>query len=62
MLGYNCYRLEEAEDRYNSRDSRPEDLELIQQLRDAVLEREERMKALVVSLCMKSSVFYLWHA
>lgn len=39
--------LSEAEERYNSRDSRPEDLELIEQLRDGILEREERMKALV---------------
>ena len=44
--------LEEAEERYNSRDSRPEDLELIEQLRDGILEREERMKALVVSITL----------
>ena len=45
-------RLEEAEERYNNRDSRPEDLELIQQLRDAIAEREARMKQLIVSCCL----------
>ncbi|XP_064602582.1 protein FAM184A-like [Liolophura sinensis] len=39
--------LEEAEERYRLRDSRPEDLELIHQLREAVSEREGRMKALI---------------
>lgn len=39
--------LEEAEEKYNNRDSRPEDLELIQQLRDAISEREGRMKQLI---------------
>ncbi|XP_056005748.1 protein FAM184A-like [Ostrea edulis] len=39
--------LDEAEERYSNRDSRPEDLELIQQLRDAIAERESRMKQLI---------------
>jgi hypothetical protein len=41
--------LEEANDRYRNRESRPEDLELIDQLRNAVLEKEQRMKQLIVS-------------
>ena len=43
------YRLEEAEERYNNRESRQEDLELIEQLRNAIQEREHRMKTLIVS-------------
>ena len=43
------YRLAEAEERYSQRDSRPEDLELIQQLREEVQEREMRVKQLIVS-------------
>lgn len=39
--------LEEAEERYKQRDSRPEDLELIQQLREEVQEREMRVKQLI---------------
>ena len=41
--------MEEANDRYRNRESRPEDLELIDQLRNAVLEKEQRMKQLIVS-------------
>ncbi|XP_060585102.1 protein FAM184B-like, partial [Ruditapes philippinarum] len=40
-------RLQEAEDRYENRDSRPEDLELIDQLRERVREKEERVHALI---------------
>ncbi|ESO96978.1 hypothetical protein LOTGIDRAFT_231741 [Lottia gigantea] len=40
-------QLEEAEDRYRNRESRPEDLELIMQLRDAIQERELRVKELI---------------
>ncbi|KAL4231837.1 hypothetical protein ACF0H5_009413 [Mactra antiquata] len=40
-------QLHEAEDRYNNRESRPEDLELIHQLREHILEKEEKVKALV---------------
>ncbi|XP_077992383.1 protein FAM184A-like [Glandiceps talaboti] len=39
--------LEEAEDRYARRESRTEDVELIQQLKEAVLEREAVMKQLI---------------
>ncbi|KAK3095651.1 hypothetical protein FSP39_017162 [Pinctada imbricata] len=39
--------LEEAEERYNNRESRTEDLELIEQLRNAIQEREQRMKTLI---------------
>ncbi|KAL5022301.1 hypothetical protein ScPMuIL_001456 [Solemya velum] len=39
--------LEEAEEKYLNRDSRPEDLELIEQLRDSVLEREAKVKQLI---------------
>lgn len=42
-------RLEEAEDKYRSRQSRPEDLEVIEQLKRALAERELDMKKLVVS-------------
>ena len=44
------FRLEEAEERYHNRDSRPEDIEQIAKLRDMVEEREEYMKRLVVSI------------
>ncbi|XP_046548334.1 protein FAM184A-like isoform X2 [Haliotis rubra] len=40
-------QLEEAEERYENRESRPEDLELIQQLRDAISEREQRLKEIM---------------
>ncbi|XP_072029595.1 protein FAM184A-like [Amphiura filiformis] len=39
--------LEEAEERYHNRDSRPEDIEQLARLRDMVEEREEYMKRLV---------------
>ncbi|XP_070541260.1 LOW QUALITY PROTEIN: protein FAM184A-like [Ptychodera flava] len=39
--------LEEAEDRYARRESRPEDLQTIEQLREAMAEREALMKQLV---------------
>lgn len=39
--------LEEANERYRTRESRPEDLELIEQLRNSVLEKEQRMKQLI---------------
>ena len=43
-------RLEEAEEKFRSRQSRPEDLEVIEQLKRARAERELDMKRLVVSL------------
>lgn len=42
-------RLEEAEEKFRSRQSRPEDLEVIEQLKRALAERELDMKKLVVS-------------
>ncbi|XP_076435119.1 protein FAM184A-like [Babylonia areolata] len=39
--------LAEAEERYSQRDSRPEDLELIQQLREELQEKEMRVKQLI---------------
>ena len=41
-------RLEEAEEKYRRRQSRPEDLEFIEQLKRALAERELDMKKLVV--------------
>ena len=43
-------RLEEAEEKFRSRQSRPEDLEVIEQLKRALAEWELDMKRLVVSL------------
>lgn len=43
-------RLEEAEEKFRSRQPRPEDLEVIEQLKRALAERELDMKRLVVSL------------
>lgn len=43
-------RLEEAEEKFRSRQSRTEDLEVIEQLKRALAERELDMKRLVVSL------------
>ncbi|XP_052773969.1 protein FAM184A-like [Mya arenaria] len=39
--------LNEAEDKYNNRESRPEDLELIEQLRYSIREKEEKVRALI---------------
>ena len=46
-------RLEEAEEKYRSRQSRPEDLEVIEQLKRVLAERELDMKKLVVSTLVK---------
>ena len=43
-----CGRLEEAEERYQNRESRDEDLALIQKLNDDLLQKEDMMKRLVV--------------
>ena len=42
-------RLQDAQLRYEQRESRPEDLEAIDSLRCEVLERETRIKDLIVS-------------
>ena len=49
-------RLEEAEEKFRSRQSRPEDLEFIEQLKRALAERELDMKRLVVSLNISFSL------
>ena len=46
-------RLEEAEERFRNRESRQEDLDLIQQLKQALAEREMEMKKLVVCTAHK---------
>ena len=43
-------RLEEAEEKFRNRQSRPEDLETIEQLKRLLAERELDMKKLVVSV------------
>ena len=45
-----CCRLTEAELRYKNRDSRPEDLERIQELRIAVNDQEKKIDELLVRL------------
>lgn len=42
------YRLEGTEDKFRNRESRPEDLQLIAELKDMVSERESLVKKLVV--------------
>ena len=49
MILFFFNRLEEAEEKYRSRQSRPEDLEVIEQLKRVLAERELDMKKLVVS-------------
>ncbi len=41
-------RLEEAEDRYRDRESRPEDLDLIERLQKGIEEREAAVQRMVV--------------
>lgn len=42
--------LEEAEEKYNSRESRAEDLQLINELKEMITERDQLMKKLVVCI------------
>lgn len=42
------FRLFEAEQRYRSRESRPEDIEYIRKLKKAVTEQEVKIKQLMV--------------
>ena len=49
MILFFFNRLEEAEEKYRNRQSRPEDLEVIEQLKRVLAERELDMKKLVVS-------------
>lgn len=53
MYDFFSNRLEEAEEKYRSRQSRPEDLEVIEQLKRVLAERELDMKKLVVSTLIK---------
>lgn len=53
ILFFFSNRLEEAEEKYRSRQSRPEDLEVIEQLKRVLAERELDMKKLVVSTLVK---------
>ena len=41
-------RLAEAEERYINRESRPEDLETIRQMQEAIIHREEALKKIMV--------------
>ncbi|WAR21084.1 F184A-like protein [Mya arenaria] len=49
--------LNEAEDKYNNRESRPEDLELIEQLRYSIREKEEKVRALIMELVNRETNF-----
>lgn len=53
ILFFFLNRLEEAEEKYRSRQSCPEDLEVIEQLKRVLAERELDMKKLVVSTLVK---------
>ena len=47
---YRCFfRLYQAEEKYERRESRPEDLDAINQLKALVRDREEQMQKLIVS-------------
>ena len=49
VLGRDCHRLEEAEERYQNREPRDEDLLLIDQLNGAIHRLEASVKQLTVS-------------
>lgn len=44
------FRLEGTEEKFRNRESRPEDLQVIAELKDMVAEREALVKKLVVSV------------
>lgn len=46
------HRLEGTEEKFRNRESRPEDLQIIAELKDMVTERESLVKKLVVSKLM----------
>lgn len=48
-MGELKHQLSMADERYNNRPSRPEDIHKIQQLETAVLDADERIKHLIVS-------------
>ena len=45
------FRLEGTEEKFRNRESRPEDLQIIAELKDMVSERESLVKKLVVGKC-----------
>lgn len=45
------FRLEGTEEKFRNRESRPEDLQIIAELKDMVSEREALVKKLVVGNC-----------
>ena len=51
-------RLEGTEDKFRNRESRPEDLQVIAELKDMVTERESLVKKLVVSVCTQYKMAY----
>ena len=50
------YRVAEWESRYRARESKPEDLELISELRILTQQQKQRIKDLIVSLDYRASV------
>lgn len=50
------YRLEGTEEKFRNRESRPEDLQIIAELKDMVSERESLVKKLVVGNCWRKQV------
>lgn len=51
------YRLEGTEEKFRNRESRPEDLQIIAELKDMVSERESLVKKLVVGNCWQKHMF-----
>ena len=54
LLSALSLRLEGTEDKFRNRESRPEDLQIIAELKDMVTERESLVKKLVVSALLCS--------
>lgn len=48
---FSPYRLEGTEEKFRNRESRPEDLQIIAELKNMVSEREALVKKLVVGNC-----------
>lgn len=56
-FGLSSSRLEGTEEKFRNRESRPEDLQLIAELKDMVSERESLVKKLVVGNCWLSNTW-----
>lgn len=56
-FGLSSSRLEGTEEKFRNRESRPEDLQLIAELKDMVSERESLVKKLVVGNCWQSNTW-----